>query len=90
MSEYPIAVIAAARECLQQHIQMRVDRLASCEARKERDLKWHDDQINYLTIKINKMKETLDQYCDEKTLREMSWNDEINSLKLQIQKLQNS
>ena len=77
-------------ESLQHCIQMRVDWLAICEARKERDLKYFDDQIKSMTIKINKMKEKVDQFSDQKTLTEMERNDEIKTVKLQIQKLQNS
>jgi hypothetical protein len=75
---------------IQDRIQMRVMRVNRYEQQKERALKYFDDQIESMTIKINKMKETVDQFSDQKTLTELSWNDRIKTVKLQIQKLQNS
>ena len=69
---------------------MRIMRVNRYEQQKERALKYFDDQIESMTIKINKMKETVDQFSDQKTLTELSWNDRIKTVKLQIQKLQNS
>ena len=75
---------------IQDRIQMRIMRVNRYEQQKERALKYFDDQIESMTIKINKMKETVDQFSDQKTLTELSWNDRIKTVKLQIQKLQNS
>ena len=75
---------------IQDRIQMRVMRVNRYEQQKERALKYFDNQIESMSIKINKMKETVDQFSDQKTLTELSWNDRIKTVKLQIQKLQNS
>jgi hypothetical protein len=75
---------------IQDRIQMRIMRVNRYEQQKERALKYFDNQIESMSIKINKMKETVDQFSDQKTLTELSWNDRIKTLKLQIQKLQNS
>ena len=75
---------------IQERIQMRINRLSKYEEQKDSAMKYFDDQIETLIIKISHLEKTIEQYRAQKTASENNWDTKIKIVKLQIQQLQNS